>query len=182
MQIKEGCLRPMEDSDLQQVLDWRNSERVRLCMRNQHIISPEEHAKWWAGLNWDRHVPLIFEYRGRPVGVVNVTQIDWQSGTCEWGFYLGEENMPRGTGRLMGYEGLRFIFEVMGLRKINSEVLTSNKKSLDYHYSLGFVIEGTLHDQIKLADRYVGLVLMASFKNRWLLTKPVLRASVEGAA
>ena len=175
-------LRPMTADDLEKVLDWRNSERVRRCMRNQHIISMDEHMKWFDNLDWNRHMPLIFEYRDRPVGVVNVTQIDWQNGTCEWGFYLGETDVPPGTGKLMGYLALRFIFDTLGLRKINSEVLTSNKKSLDYHCSLGFANEGTLRDQIKLDDRYVGLVLMALFKKQWLLIKPVLCASVGGAA
>lgn len=39
------ALRSIKESDLEQLLVWRNSDRIRTKMLNQHIITMDEHRK-----------------------------------------------------------------------------------------------------------------------------------------
>ena len=39
-------LRPVEASDQDRILAWRNSTDVRAYMYTDHLISPDEHSRW----------------------------------------------------------------------------------------------------------------------------------------
>ena len=43
-------LRPLQADDKDQILAWRNSPDVRAYMYTDHVISPDEHARWFAGI------------------------------------------------------------------------------------------------------------------------------------
>lgn len=120
------------------VRKWRNSDRIRLSMINQHIISKEEHRQWFGSIDWERDQYLIFEFRGFPVGLVQFNNIDKITRICEWGFYLGEIGLPRGTSQIMGCLAIEYAFEVLGVISIYGIVLPDNDRSQRYHQKLGF--------------------------------------------
>ena len=92
-------LRPLQESDLEMVLSWRNSERVRANMYTDHIISLEEHQTWFKKIKDEPTVDyLICEFQNHPIGLVNFTNIDKNNNKCYWGFYLGETTTPLGGG------------------------------------------------------------------------------------
>jgi UDP-4-amino-4,6-dideoxy-N-acetyl-beta-L-altrosamine N-acetyltransferase len=166
----EGCvLRPVEERDLARLLVWRNSDRIRAVMFNDELITPEEHRAWFEKLQQggDIHC-LIFEQDGRPVGVVNVNQIDRRNGICHWGFYLGETDVPRGTGAAMGRLAFRQIFEVLGIRKLIGETFAFNVRSIDFHKRLGFSEEGCFRRQVLKGGRYEDVLSLALFREEWL--------------
>lgn len=158
----------MTDGDLECVLAWRNSERVRSCMFSDQVIPLEQHRAWWErAKNSPSSVHLLFEKDGVPLGVVNFTGIDAQNGRCSWGFYVGEETAPRGTGTVMGILALDFAFGSLGMRKICAEVIGFNSASLGYHHKLGFIQEGRLARHVLRGDRYEDVVLFALFAEDW---------------
>ena len=82
------------------VFQWRNSPYVRNMMFYNQPIAPEEHKNWLARVLHDesvRYRVLLLDIA--PVGLVNFTQINPERERCHWGFYLGERDVPRGTGR-----------------------------------------------------------------------------------
>lgn len=167
MQISEGRVRLITENDLSKVLAWRNSERINKYMFSNHPISMEEHQRWFEGLNATNRICLIFELNARPVGVVNVTDLDSQDNKCSWGFYLGETDIPKGTGLLMGYHGLEFIFGKLSIRKLCSKSFVFNRHSIGYHKKLGFVEEGILSQECKKNEEFQDVVLLALFKDQW---------------
>jgi RimJ/RimL family protein N-acetyltransferase len=86
----------MNEKDLDMVLSWRNSDRVRLNMFSTRVIAEEEHRNWYYNLDWRTCQYLVFEYRQRPVGLVNFTEIDRYNDRCGWGFTSGKPTCPRG--------------------------------------------------------------------------------------
>lgn len=161
-------LRPMADSDLERVLAWRNSERVRSCMFSDELIALADHRAWWERAKTSStSVHLIFEVDGVPMGVVNFTGIDRRNGRCSWGFYVGAEDAPRGTGTIMGILALDHAFESLGMRKICAEVIGFNTASLGYHRKLGFAQEGCLVRHVLRGSGYEDVVLFALFAEDW---------------
>lgn len=164
--LSEYSLRPMKEADLPLVLKWRNSEHVRAHMFTDHQISEEEHYDWFER-NRDRASLHVFVQSEKLLGVVNVTDIDKQSGRASWGFYLGEKNLPKGTGFVMGYLALNFIFDELEIRKLCSEILISNKISLKFHKKLGFGKEGRFYDHVFKNNAYQDVIFMALFAQDW---------------
>jgi len=167
MDLKDGGLRPINEEDLDMVLAWRNSDRVRLSMFSTHVITEEEHRKWYFNLDYNTCRYLVFEYRQRPVGLVNFTKIDRCNNRCSWGFYLGETDVPPGTGLLMGYLSMEYVFKSLNIRKLCSQVLGNNQRSIRYHHKLGFKEEGRLLKHVFHNGVYVDVIVLALFNDDW---------------
>lgn len=167
MEIRNGGLRSIKESDLKTVLTWRNSERIRSQMFSDHIINEPEHRSWFESLLNHNTVVLIFECCNRPVGLSDFKEIDEQNHRCIWGFYLGESDLPRGTGLLMGYLSMEYAFNTMNMRKVYSEVLATNTVSLSYHKKLGFVTEGVLRQHVIKQNQYIDVSIFGLLKSDW---------------
>jgi UDP-4-amino-4,6-dideoxy-N-acetyl-beta-L-altrosamine N-acetyltransferase len=169
-------LRPLGRSDLPLVLEWRNSDRVRANMYSDHVIAMDEHVAWFDGLQRKKKtIVQIFEHFSKPLGVVNITDIDKKNEKCSWGFYLGDVSAPRGFSSIMGFLSLEYIFEVLKMRKLCGEVLAFNAKSVHYHERLGFTVEGRLARHVFKNGVYEDVVCMALFNDTWADNKEKLR-------
>lgn len=174
-------LRPMEEDDLEKVLEWRNTDRIRPVMFTDRIITMDEHRAWFKKLNREKNaVCNIFEFQRRPAGVVNIVQIDKYNNKCSWGFYLGEVDVPCGAGTVMGFLALEHIFEVIGIRKLLAEVLAFNAQSIKFHKKLGFVEEGRFAKHVFKNGKYEDVMAMALFREDWLNLKNRLQKIISG--
>lgn len=161
-------LRPIEKADLALILSWRNSDRVRLNMYTDHLITPEEHARWFAAaLSDDRGRFLVFEDQTHPLGFVSFTGITPAHGRCTWAFYIGEPNAPRGTGSAMEMFALDYAFGSLKLRKLCCEVLDFNANVVKLHKHFGFHEEGLLRQHYLKGERYADVVVMARMADTW---------------
>jgi len=168
----ECNLRPIALNDLEKVLQWRNSERIRRNMFTDHEITLDEHKAWFAGLKQNNNsIYLVFEVINKPVGLVYFTDIDNTNGKSNWGFYLGEENLPDGSGTAMGILGLEYAFIQLKIRKLCSEVLEFNDASIRFHGKFGFVKEGRLIQHVLKNGTYQDVILFALFQSYWLINR-----------
>lgn len=138
-------LRPLRETDLAQVLEWRNSPEVRVFMYTSREISWAEHVAWFERLQHDpSRRTWIFEADGEPMGIVNLTRIDLTDREAHWGFYV-RPGAPKGTGIRLGRLALAELFGPLSLNKLIGEVLASNDASLRFHRKLGFEHERILN-------------------------------------
>jgi UDP-4-amino-4,6-dideoxy-N-acetyl-beta-L-altrosamine N-acetyltransferase len=177
LRIDEYTLRPIEERDLAMVLGWRNSDRIRACMYTDHMISPDEHRAWFEALQLpDAACTLVFEIGSRPVGVVNASRIDRINGTCHWGFYLGEGDLPRGSGMALGFLGLQYLFGTLGMREVVGEAFASNCASVRFHEKLGFRRVGLLAAKTLKNGCYEDVVVFTLCSADWALGSKELKA------
>jgi UDP-4-amino-4,6-dideoxy-N-acetyl-beta-L-altrosamine N-acetyltransferase len=161
-------LRPLQEEDLQIILDWRNSQRVRDVMYSDQIISWEEHQAWYHRTREEPTVmSMIFEYNKLPAGFVNFTRIHPVHRTAYWGFYLGQDELPKGTAYIMGNLALEQAFETLHLRKLCGEVFAFNSKSMRYHERLGFEREGLLREHFWKHGEFQDIVCYAIFQDHY---------------
>jgi hypothetical protein len=124
-------LRPATDADRDLILSWRNHPSVRAVSLTTHVITPEEHARWWASR---RQSVLIYEDEAGPAGVVIF------DGTT-WSFYLDAEGL--GSRMLPAWmrlekEAVEYAFGTLGLDTLGGETLADNKQVLALHRRFGF--------------------------------------------
>lgn len=179
--LKEAELKDIKETDLQQILDWRNQEPIRNVMYNSNIISMKEHVQWFERLQKsETSISKIFYYNQVPYGVLNVNQIDRINNKCEWGFYIGVNNAPRGMGTILGFTSLNFIFHELSIRKLSAEVLSINEKSAIFHEKLGFTQEGVLRKHILKEESYIDILLYGLFNEEWKEQSGHIKRMIEG--
>jgi UDP-4-amino-4,6-dideoxy-N-acetyl-beta-L-altrosamine N-acetyltransferase len=176
-------LRPIKPEDSAAVLGWRNSENVRRNMYTDHVISENEHAQWMKRVvEGDGAKYLIFEIEGFPVGLVNVVQIDAGNSKCYWGFYIGVADAPPGSGSIMEYLALQYIFEELGIRKLYCEVFAFNKTVIKLHKKFGFIEEGCFKQHVLKEGAYEDVLSMALFATEWSNIRPKIERIIFRAA
>jgi UDP-4-amino-4,6-dideoxy-N-acetyl-beta-L-altrosamine N-acetyltransferase len=171
-------IRTIEERDLAIVLKWRNSERIRRVMFSDHIITLNEHHAWFSRLSQQDSVHLVFEYQKSPWGLVCLTDIDNRNNKCDWGFYLGELNLPKNSGLIMGVLGLEYIFEKKNIRKLCSQTFAFNTSGVNFHQRLGFVKEGLLKKHVLKNGNYEDVISFALFADEWHQNRDKLEKSL----
>lgn len=135
--LQSSLIRTITFDDLPLVLEWRNSDRVRMVMNNKNIITWNEHLQWFSQLLQDEtKEALIIEHNHQPFGVVSFINEKLSERTCEWGFYVGAPQSGLPLGKTLAILALDYIFEEYDL--VYAEVLQTNRKSSLFHLELGF--------------------------------------------
>jgi UDP-4-amino-4,6-dideoxy-N-acetyl-beta-L-altrosamine N-acetyltransferase len=146
----KAALRPLVEADKDRILAWRNSPDVRAYMYTDHLISPGEHARWWAGIPGDHSRRYwIIEGNGQPAGLANLYDIDPRHQRCAWAYYLADPSVRgMGLGSYVEYWMLQQVFGTLGLAKLWCEVLASNEPVWRLHETFGFRQEARFRDHI----------------------------------
>ncbi|KHF39878.1 UDP-4-amino-4,6-dideoxy-N-acetyl-beta-L-altrosamine N-acetyltransferase [Halalkalibacter okhensis] len=168
-------LRELSESDLELVLNWRNSKPIQKYMYTDHNITMLEHQEWFKRVEKnENHIVRLLVYNEEPIGLVTINNFDNKNNKCYWGFYIGDRNAPRGSGTIMGILALELIFENLQVRKLCAEVLENNIKSLNFHKKLGFKEEGRFVDHIVKNNQHFDVIPLALFKAEWIDVKKKL--------
>jgi UDP-4-amino-4,6-dideoxy-N-acetyl-beta-L-altrosamine N-acetyltransferase len=160
-------MRRLEDEDRDRILAWRNSPDVRAYMYTDHVIAPEEHAAWFAGIEGDESRRYwIITSDDVPVGLANLYDIDRRHQRCAWAYYLADPSVRGlGLGSYVEYWMLEFVFEGLKFAKLWCEVLASNEPVWKLHETFGFTIEARFRGHVlKGAERVdvLGLGMLAA--------------------
>lgn len=126
-------LRPAEERDVEAMREWRNQAANREVSINRHVITPDEHRAWWERVQADptRRV-LVFEHDARPLGIVNFFDIDEQSASAHWGFFLDNETTTAEGTAMTAWmavmtEATNYAFDELGVDVLHGEVLDHNE-------------------------------------------------------
>jgi UDP-4-amino-4,6-dideoxy-N-acetyl-beta-L-altrosamine N-acetyltransferase len=159
-------LRLATDADATRILVWRNHSAVRRVMFTDHVISIEEHTRWWQRVRASNdHQVLVVEHRDRACGVVTFTRLDPSDDdgdpvcdTWTWGFYLDPEAFAPGADALRAWSGmeqasLQYAAAVLHAHRIDCEVFAFNAAVLALHKRHGFIEVGR-YERTRGDDRF----------------------------
>lgn len=164
--MPEHTLRAMTESDLDQLLQWRNQPEVRRYMYTNHEIQIDEHHKWFAGANKNPDIELLIYQQGaKPQGFVNITRTRCPE-VADWGFYLAP-NAPKGSGRELGKQALNYAFSQLDLHKICGQALGFNERSIAFHKALGFNEEGRLREHHFDGNQFHDVMCFGLLNREW---------------
>lgn len=165
-------LRSLEEKDLEMVLDWRNSDRIRQNMYTDQMISLDNHRDWFENIKGSQFcVYLICEFENNPIGLISFTEIDLTNQKSYWAFYLGNIDAPKGSGAGMEFLALEYAFESINIRKLCCEIFVFNSSVVKLHSKFGFQQESYFKEHILKNDKYEDVIGMAIFKSDWEVKK-----------
>jgi UDP-4-amino-4,6-dideoxy-N-acetyl-beta-L-altrosamine N-acetyltransferase len=172
MKREDYQLRCLDKNDLDMVLKWRNSDRIRQNMYTDQIISLEKHLDWFDNIKQNQScMYLICEFQNNPIGLISFTEIDLINKKSYWAFYLGDIDAPKGSGAVMEFLALEYAFKLINIRKLCCEVFVFNNSVVKLHGKFGFQQESYFKEHILKNDKYEDVIGMAIFKSDWELKK-----------
>lgn len=173
------ALRLLCESDLSLILGWRNTPAVRMSMFSTHEISETEHRAWFSRTQENPTVRwYIYENeQGTADGVISLTEINEKNRSAFWGFYTNP-SAPLGTGTKLGLQAMNQAFEVDKFRKLSTEVLANNEKSLKLHRRLGFREEGIFKEHHLTEAGYTDVVRFGMLSSEWRIHQPDVLAYI----
>ena len=140
-------------TDLPKMLNWRNEENVRKVMFSNHLITPEEHSKWWERVSSDETQKwYIFSENEIDLGVVYFTEINKSS--AHLGYYFKNLSQYKGIETFLIWqrleaEAINFAFNELCVESIICSVLCKNQRVIMQHKRFGF-------EEIKIFEKLVG--------------------------
>ena len=175
-----GNFRDIRESDLEDVLRWRNHPKVRENMYTRHEISIDEHMHWWESTkNRSDQIYYIYESLGNKFGVVSFSQINMKDMNCSWAFYASDL-AQRGMGSRMEYLALEYAFDNLNMHKLHCEVLSFNTSVVGLHQKFGFQIEGVLREHHKVDSEYVDIVKLGILSREWDANREKMLRKIAG--
>lgn len=172
-------LRIVDNSDIEKIRIWRNSNLIRNVSYDRTIINYEKQIQWYEEIK-DNLFQLhwIINIDGNDAGYAAIKNIDLNNKRCEFSsLYIGEEKfLLNGAGALIEYKIINYIFtNYPTIIKIYCEVLGLNKKVIQLHKRFGFVIEGELNQHYMFNNDFESVVLLALFRENWNKIQPYLK-------
>lgn len=175
----KGNIRPIQPTDAELILEWRNTDAVRLNMYNHERISLDSHTTWFKSmLSNDSCKYFIYERDNSPLGVLSFSDIDPKNRKAFWAFYSGATNV-RGIGSEMEQLALDYAFNSLNLNKLCCEVLDFNTSVINFHRKFGFKIEGIKKQDYFRDEKFYDIYQLAILKTDYIKTKKDILAKVE---
>jgi UDP-4-amino-4,6-dideoxy-N-acetyl-beta-L-altrosamine N-acetyltransferase len=154
---------------IEQVRKWRNSKQVNQYMYTNHEISKEEHRRWIENLKNKKNAKAwIIKYNKIPVGLAQLSDIDYNNKIAEWGFYIADETVRgKGIGSSSLYKLIEYVFGKMKFNKMKTIVLENNSVAMNLYKRFGFEKKGKLGEKLQRDAEKIDVYLMILSRKKW---------------
>lgn len=136
-------LRPITESDTDNIVRWRNKEIVKKNFIFRELFTKEMHICW---LNKKVRSGEVIQYImidefDYPFGSIYFRDVDLKSRTAEFGIFIGEEDhIGKGYGQEAMSLFINYGIDTIGLMRINLRVIESNERASTLYEKMGFKI------------------------------------------
>ena len=148
--------------DLQPWLPWVEGYDRGVSQR----FIRESVAAWAERRAYDFTVRTI-EDPNRHIGNVSIWTTSAQNGIGEVGYWIRSDETGRGYGAEATTRVVQIGFEEMRLHKVQLRIAVGNVRSERIAEGLGFAYEGTLRDEVKVADTWLDHTVWSLLEDEW---------------
>lgn len=167
---KRVVLRPLLESDYVILMKWINDPEVQQYLGSYLPMMEADEKEWIKSLHGRKatNIVVMIVVDGKPIGTMGIHSIDYRHGTATTGAMIGEkEYWGKGYGSEAKMLLLEYAFNVLNLRKIYSDVIAFNKRSVRYSLRCGYKIEARLKKHLFSRGKYRDQVTLSVFKKDW---------------
>jgi len=161
-------LREIESDDISIINSWRNNkDLVNFLGDAFRYITKEVDQKWFENYlgNRDKNVRLIILEDDKPIGMVNLLNIDMLNQYAEFSIQIGDfDKHSKGVGTEVTKMMLDHGFNNLNLYRIDLTVLNSNKRAIKVYEKCGFQIEGKLRSAVYKNGKFEDMIIMGILK------------------
>lgn len=168
-------LREIHEDDLVMIMNWRMLPKVTKYMYTDPDLSIEKQLDWYNSIlqNKKREKYWIIQLEsGVDVGLISINNIDYVNKQASWAYYLGEiEARGQGLARILECNIYDYVFDQLNLNKLWCEIFEFNETVINIHKKFGAIEEGKFKDHIFKEGKYLDVIRMATFKEKWLILR-----------
>ena len=158
----------VKEEHIKLILGWRRMPHVAKNMLSDIENSIEKQGQWFKNIGKDKSsIHRIISYENKFIGLVYITNIDFNNNRCKLGYYIAEIEYI-GLGGLFLAPVYNYIFYKLELNKIYGEVLDGNSLIISIHKYHGWRAEGTYKKHIIKENKYYDIHLFELLKDDWL--------------
>jgi len=162
---------PLKEEFLEVMVMWRNNPLVSSTMFDRGIFTLQSQIDWYNKIKNDptrKQFIIIANKSDKPIGAVNLMNIDNTNLHCDWGYYIGEDDFRMGGYSIEAeFLILKYAFTDLGMNKVYCQTLSYNTKVLSIHKKFGFITEGIQRQHYKENDKFSDVVIMSILKNEF---------------
>ena len=159
---KKVVLRAMEMEDCELIKDMFNDPEIENLVGGWAFpVSMLAQKKWLESHYNDQNALrfVIDTEEDGPVGIMNLTEIDWKNRRAAIGAKLAaDKNRSKGYGTDAAMAIMRYAFDELGFHRLEATRLAMDKVSARTLAKCGFVEEGVKRDYIYKGGEYRDLV------------------------
>lgn len=121
------------------VRKWRNDPKIAQFMFHRGEITEAMQSEWFASIDNEQNFFFVISYRKQPVGLINISSIDWENKTAYTGLFIYEENFWGTDVPVMASLGMLDVFMLLlDIQSVYAKVKGSNTVAHNYNSALGF--------------------------------------------
>jgi len=133
----------LNENDKMQVLNMRNHPEIKKWMYNPDLILEVDHFDFIKNLEIDTEKRyFLVKQKGNTIGSINFLKINYDN-SVELGIYTNPFLKFKGFGRLLESAASHYAFTELGVRKIRLQVLSNNKRAINFYNKCGFKLTHT---------------------------------------
>jgi UDP-4-amino-4,6-dideoxy-N-acetyl-beta-L-altrosamine N-acetyltransferase len=159
----------MRDDDQEMVMNWRARPEVADFMLTEVRPDLAAQRRWFAGVkDSPGAIYWIIEHQARPVGVINLAEIDRVNRHATWGLYIGERmDSPIGGMIPVYFYNHVFARADLNLHKLHGKVLETNTPMLKMHELCGYRTVGVHLDHVWRHGRFHNVHVVELLREAW---------------
>jgi len=172
LQSKLLTLKPVEETDLDLLVEWRNQPENWKSFFNKFPLSKSGQKKWYDQLveNNSKKLFIIYLEDGTRIGSIGLDTIDYLNQNAEYGnLLIGNKNYEGlGYAKQASILLLNYCFFHLNMHKIYLKVFESNIKGINFYLKLGFIKEGILRQEIFADGVFNNVIVMSILRSAYL--------------
>lgn len=165
------CLRPYDESDMQYLLDWYNDYELNKLAgwSNSKVSVSKLRYNMSRSFGSDPMNLMIDNLEGKPIGTIQLYEIDEQDKSCKLGIRIGDRDYwSKGYGADSVKTLVKYAFMNMGLYRVALRVYEFNERAARCYEKCGFKYEGRSRKSAYIDGDYYDEILMGVLKNEFL--------------
>lgn len=164
------ALRKLEPKDRYGMLEWMQDKDIMACFRMEKDTIDEEKVKNFIEDSFNekcRHYAIVDEH-DEYLGTISLKNIDSANSNAEYAVVLRKQAIGGGVARTATNELLDIAFNELKLQKVYLNVLSNNKRAINFYRKINFKLEGEFKDHVYIGGKYVDLSWYAINKEDYL--------------
>jgi RimJ/RimL family protein N-acetyltransferase len=132
-------LEKLKQEQIEMVRQWRNDPKIVQFMFHRGEITADMQAEWFKSIDNEQNFFFIVHYGNEPVGLINISSIDWENKTAYTGLFIYEEKFWGTEVPVMASLAMLDIFMLLlDIQCAYAKVKGNNPVAHNYNAALGF--------------------------------------------
>lgn len=162
-------LTPLQERDLQQVMEWRMRPDITKYMNTDPQLTLEGQQNWYTRIKDDPTQRYwLIHVDGVPSGLMSIVDIDKINGRCSWGYYIANlEVRSLYLALYLEWNLYDYVFEKLGLHKLCNETFVLNAQVVRLHKLCGSKEDGIMREHIYKNGKYYDVSVGSILAEEW---------------